>query len=212
MKSSTFRHTLSFVIVAACLSVIPSVAFSQQAVVTDRDTGLSVSLENVAGKTIVTNLATGEALIADGELAGVMTDDDYAEMLRLEEEVSLHRRGEPGAILGDQKSTYHSGSFSVNGGTGGYESPLIYIAGTTVNVNIDGTCSRPGGDYVYVTLYRSISWWFDQSYGTKSYFVDGDGNSSTRSWSGVPGGKYYYIVIDKDYNGYWAYGDYAVWD
>jgi hypothetical protein len=213
-------HVLTYIISATCVGIglafLPTCGFAQYSIVVDKDSGTSISLENVSGKTIVTNLNSGEAIVVDGEYAGNLTDEEYSEMLRIQR--ALHKERTNGYFSdivdegGELKSIVASGNYSVSGGTGGFETPRYWISSTSVDVKIYGVCSRPGGDYVGVTLYRYISWWFDPSYGTKSYYVDNDGHTSTKTWSGLPSSKYYYLVIDKDYNGYSAYGTYTISD
>ena len=78
-------------------------------------------------------------------------------------------------------------------------------------MKISGRSFRPGGDRVYVTLWRDIPFWLDKSYGTKSYALDSRGSITwTQSWN-VDMRYYYYLHITKITNdSYWATGQYTI--
>src|SRR5882724_53417 len=54
-------------------------------IVTDRESGRSVLLENQDGFTIVTDTETGESITVRGMLAGSLSDDGYTEMMKASE-------------------------------------------------------------------------------------------------------------------------------
>lgn len=185
-----------------------SAGHSLQLMVTDRATGRSVLLESRGGKTVVTDVETGDSIVVDGMLAEQMSDDEYTEMMSIKRQLA-ETTLEPEVKTFEGKALSATGNFNVSGGTGGLTTKKYPLVKGTASVKIYAVCSRPGGDYVRVTLYRYNSFWFDTSYGTNSYPADKSGKTTTKSWS-VDKDAYYYLKIDKDYNGYWASGQFTL--
>jgi hypothetical protein len=199
-------------LVSCVLGIVISAtaALANQAWVTDLDTGRAILLEAQNGKTLVTDWESGETLVVEGTWAAQMTDESYTDMMRRKRDVAAQRRASWmrwNTI--NRKAVIGSGNYSVSGGDGGWDSPSYAAGAGTLRVNISGTCSRPSGDYVNVTVWRSISFWLDSSYGTKAYFVDSNGETATKNWSLDVSGNYY-LEFDKTYNSYWAYGSYSL--
>lgn len=86
------KKCLAFFVVA--LLSHPLTVASQQAIVTDLETGRRVLLEDNGEGTRITDLATGESIIVAGQFAGDMTDEDYTELMRKKRlHAATHRGG-----------------------------------------------------------------------------------------------------------------------
>lgn len=193
-------------------SLIAAAANGQLAMLTDQVTGKSVILESRDGKTIVTDIETNESIVVAGMLAGAISDDDYTQMMRLKRAARLQRNhlsgGQIRQDLGKGLTAY--GTFKVTGGTGGFDTPTYPLTKGTVTVKIYGYTSRPGGDTLQVTLYRDIPFWFDKSYGTKSYSIDKFGKTSKKSWTVDKTAGYYINITRKTSGSYTAQGSFTI--
>lgn len=208
MFSST-RQFGSVLVLTASLFIVSFPALAQdRAILVDQETGRSISLENQDGKTLVTDLETGESLVVLGELAGDMTDDEYTTMMNRKREINRVRTLQGEFVNSLPQALTKSGTFSISGGTNGKETSRYSLSPKTAKVTITGTSSRPGGDYVKVTLLRYIPFWFDIDYGTNYFPVTKAGKTSTQSWS-IDKGTYY-LRINKEYNSYWAKGSFTL--
>lgn len=208
------KATLVLASVLIAQTVLAADVRGEEKILTDFDTGRSVRVEGVYQGTLVTDIASGEAVFVAATWPLKLSDADYTEMMRRERNVSAKRRerwtaeglepARPGLA-----AQVGSGNYSISGGSGGLQTPSYTVSAGSLRVSIYGVCSRPAGDYVRVTVWREISFWPDKSYGTKSHFVDSDGETTSRSWTIDVSGKYY-LVIDKAYNGYSAYGTFSL--
>lgn len=202
MKNFMSKSFLGVLVVIFVLSLSTN-AFSQS-IVTDLDTGISVLLESSNGETIVTNLETGESIKVEGEHEG-MTDEEYSHLMRC-------KRNEKAAMkakmfikqkmvdnsLVQVNSGSTNGDFSISGS---WETPTYYINSTSISVTIS---QRLHPTTLTVTLFKEVSFWWDTSYGAKTFSP----NSDTETWTGIEQYKYYYLKIEKAYNGYWTTGSY----
>ncbi|MTW03260.1 hypothetical protein [Pseudoduganella ginsengisoli] len=182
-----------------------------------------MKLENLHDGTRVTNLTNGESVVVEGRFAGVLSDQQYAKMMRIKREQKARRllkddeqsatmAAQPGRVSASGVtaiSTQCSGTYSVNGATGGWSSPLCYLNNSTA-VSLSGSAISSINKSLSVTLYRNIDFWPDQSYGTKTFTATSQGAVLSGSWSSVQAGAYYYLDFSTAYNGISVYGNFAM--
>jgi hypothetical protein len=201
------------VLVLSLVAATVAVAAGRQvSLVTDKATGRSVILESKDGKTIVTDIESGESIVVAGMLAGAISDDDYTHMMgvkRLAKQARSASADQPKQELGEAGVTAWA-NFSVSGGTSGKNYPSYPLSKGTVSVKIYGVSSRPGGDIVRVTLYREVPFWYDKSFDAKDYSVDKFGKTSTKSWTADKDARYYLHITRTLSGSYTAYGTYTI--
>ncbi|MBC3832406.1 hypothetical protein H8K33_12945 [Undibacterium amnicola] len=184
-----------------------------------------VKLENQGGKTKVTNTATGEFIIADGELAGKLTDHQYTHMMLIknEQKIKMLKGESDAAILGLDRvnstslpsraliaATNCTFSYSITGGGGGWSSPLCYLPSTS-NASISISATSSSSKTYTATLYRDISFWPDKSYGTKNFSTSGSSTTnSSASWTNIDAGSYYYVTLSTTYDGRSVWGQFTL--
>jgi|GEM_PF-5387397 len=158
---------------------------SDHTLVTDLDSGSSIEIQHTRTGSLITDLETGESIEVEGDFRD-MSDEEYTDMM------AYKRMGEAGPPLGgelDLNSHSRSGNslfgFSVTGGTGGFDTPNVYI--NTSNLDVEITQSY-NVQNLAVTLYQYRSFWLNKNLGTKHYTSAGP---VSKRWSVVAGKKHF---------------------
>lgn len=213
---------------AATLSFASIVSAQQVSYAHDSYSGIQVKLEDVREGTKVTNLTTGESVIVEGHFAGVLSNQQYAKMMRIKREqkakrllkdddqsvtmTAQHGKASPGGVAAI--TTQCSGSYSIDGSSGGWNSPLCYMNNSTAvtlsGKAISGIAAGSTTKSLSITLYRNIDYWLDQSYGTKTFTATPQGVKLSGNWNPVQANAYYYLDFYTQSNGIYVYGDFTI--
>lgn len=166
-------------------------------IVTNKDTGEKILLESENGKTVVTRIATGESLTVDGEFAGIMTDDEYTDLMREKRQLDISAEG-PEPLAAGKCQFSISKSFTC---------PKYSLAGNPVEVYTDVNTYNKNGDAVQIHLYRYNAYWVDDYFGFKEHGVKYNGGwDGWDTWTNATKSGQYYVKVSKVYSGYWSYG------
>lgn len=159
----------------------------------NRTTGLLIRLENIDGHTLVTNLQTGEQLVEDCRLAGVLTDEIYTRVINYK---TSRDRALDGSAVYSFNTKFTSPNYWVGSDSGG-----------TIRLNLTAKTYNPAaaGDTVRVRLYRSINWWPDKVEADYNFTVLKTTSSISSTSTGKRTESYYYIVLTKS-GSYWVPG------
>lgn len=176
------------------------------AILTDTNSGLSVQLENINGHTKVTPLTSqAEAFYIDGELAGLLTDQDYEKMLDIEATEKKLRSQLASEKLSHPNNTY-SGSFNANPV---YTTPSSFkVASKDLVAHLSEL--KLGKDAeMTLTLCRDLPAWPDSCYAEQEKSLSPTkANKFSATWLDAFPAGHYYLVISKTNNGDHAQGNY----
>ncbi|TXH71484.1 MAG: hypothetical protein E6Q83_01815 [Thiothrix sp.] len=181
----------------------------KQAILTDTTRGLSVQLKNENGRTQIKDVTGQESVFyIDGELAGLLTNADYQQMLAIEEgEKKLILQASPEKF--NSSRAYYSGSFNMRVAFSTASNPTPKPASSKLSANL--TNVRMGMNAtVSMQLCRDIAVWPDQCYAVRSKPMEaGYIESFSTTWSAsFPAGNYY-LNLSKTNNGDYATGSFA---
>ena len=199
----------------ACLE--SNAAERQSYYATDTETGNRIKLINSQGRTLITNIATGETIEENGEYAEKVNSEVYTELMREKKRYYMSLR----PIELQQRNAWAS----LNSWTYSYVSaspwstPNFWLNTTTkltAVINAYNGTNPVGGPYTrnnYATLYRYRNWWpTDFSYGAKSFTTYNNYSQTILSWSNLdtPGAYYYITLKDQFSTGLTLFGTIAV--
>lgn len=170
---------------------------------TDIETGTTIELRSKNKKTIITELATGQNITIDGEIAGEISDEDYTSIMKKKRAATLKTRLQIGEAETAHAYTRCVSRFEVYGST---ETPSCYLNSGSVDVTIRAISNRQ--HLVYFTLYKSIPFWFDSSHGTAKITARTSSSAPIKifRWSSLSSGTYYFSISTS----VWTYGYYSM--
>jgi hypothetical protein len=172
---------------------------------TDTATGNQIKLVSSQGRTLVTNIATGEMIEEKGEFAEKVDSEVYTELMRDKRRhyMSLH------PIEVQQRNswaTLNSWNYSFTSASP-WSTPQFWLGNTTkltAVINAYNGTNPVGGPYTRnndATLYRYRNWWPDYSYGVRSFTTYIYNSQTTLSWNNLDTpGAYYYITLKDPFS------------
>lgn len=166
--------------------------------VQDEKRGFQISLENISGFTLVTNLLTGERAVVEGEIAHEVTNKLYEKMLdQLEAEENISHF----------ESIIATGLWSMYDD---FDTPYYYLnVADDALVEISGKSDNPN-ENIKITLLRKRDWWFPASHGGGTITLSTSSQTFQFFYSNIIEEEYYKILFENVGSGAWSSGGYKI--
>ena len=187
----------------------------------DLVSGTHVRLTNGVNSTTVTNLANGESIIVEGELAGIVGDKEYTQIMKLKRQNRLTQAQDelsfkqPNAATNSNNHPRAIASLIATACPGNYsimnswESPTCYL-GKSSDVSLTARAISQSPKSLTITLFQQVDWWTDKSLGSRDFQAHQQGNNLQATWNNVEAGKYYYLRFVTTYDGRAVWGQYSL--